>query len=730
MKTKITFYLATLLLNSFFMLLTLNANAQAPNYLWAKNAGGGNYYGTNSFTVDKNGNSYVTGSFNNASIKFGAITLTNADSLGSSDIFIVKYDPFGNVLWAKSAGGNYDDNGIAVVVDTAGNVYFAGSFTSSSIKFGTKTLTNIKSGTSDLFIVKYDTRGNVIWAKSEGSTDNDDVSAITVSKNGNIYLTGGFSSPSISFDSFTLTNNSKSGYYDIYIVKLNTTGNTLWAKSAGGHSSDLGTSVIVDANENLSLAGYFSSNSISLGKYTLINNDTSGTSTDTFIIRYNASGTLLWANSAGGTQYEISSFVTVDANGNSCVVGYFSSDLITFGADSLINTKNIAGNAYDMFIVKYNTSGKVVWAKSEGGPDYEKAYSVNVDANGNFYVTGKFSSKYISFGKDTLTNADTTGNQDIFIVKYDGSGNALWAERAGGTDSDVAYSIALDTKGNVYVAGYFYSPSIIFGSDTLNKDVNYNADIFIVKLGSTIILPSYSITVSASPSNGGSVNGSGNYTSGTTATITANANTGYTFTNWTENGIQVATNTTYTFTVSTNRNLVANFTANTPSAYTIDVIAKPDIGGSISIAGTPISGTITTVVAEANPGYTFTKWTEFGITVSINPSYSFTLTSNRNLVANFIITPTGIVNQEMNNLIHVYPNPSTGVFNVQLNSTETTQLKVSDSFGKSVYQNKDISPSQITIGISIDLSSQTNGVYFLEITTGKNTRTEKIILEK
>lgn len=144
----------------------------------------------------------------------------------------------------------------------------------------------------------------------------------------------------------------------------------------------------------------------------------------------------------------------------------------------------------------------------------------------------------------------------------------------------------------------------------------------------------YTISVSASPSNGGNVSGGGTYQQDQSCTVSATANSGYTFVNWTENGTQVSTNANYTFTVTGNRNLVANFQAQ-PQQYTINVSASPTNGGNVTGGGTYQQGQTCTVSATANSGYTFINWTENGTQVSTNAIYSFTVTSNRNLVAHF-----------------------------------------------------------------------------------------------
>ena len=161
---------------------------------------------------------------------------------------------------------------------------------------------------------------------------------------------------------------------------------------------------------------------------------------------------------------------------------------------------------------------------------------------------------------------------------------------------------------------------------------------------------SYTINVSANPTNGGTVGGGGSYNQGASCTVTASANTGYTFVNWTEGGNVVSTQANYTFTVTGNRTLVANFQAQ-PQNYTISVSANPTNGGTVTGGGTYQQGQSCTVRATANNGYTFTNWTENGNVVSTNAAYTFNVTGNRTLVANFT---------QQNYTISVSANPTNG----------------------------------------------------------------------
>lgn len=167
----------------------------------------------------------------------------------------------------------------------------------------------------------------------------------------------------------------------------------------------------------------------------------------------------------------------------------------------------------------------------------------------------------------------------------------------------------------------------------------------------TIAVPSYNIAVNANPTEGGTVTGGGEYSAGQSCTVTATANTGYTFANWTENGTVVSTNASYTFTVEANRNLVANFSNIT---YTITVSANPSNSGTATGGGTYIHGQSCTVIATSADGYTFMNWTENGNVVSTNANYTFTVAGDRTLVANFEEQAPDTYN------INVSPNPNVG----------------------------------------------------------------------
>ena len=381
-----------------FCFLNNIAYAQTPNWLWATSSGGlGNDYGS-SVATDASGNIYVAGVFASSTITFGSYTLTN---MGLSDVFLAKYDVNGNVLWAKSAGGTNDDEPTSVSVDASGNVYLAGYFNSSTLTFGATSLTN--AGSWDIFLTKYDSNGNVHWAKSACGTETDQALSVAVDVSGNIYMAGYFWSTTLIFGSYTLTNVGK---YDIFLTKYDANGNVLWAKSAGGAEEEQALSVAVDVSGNAYVAGIFGSSTISFGSTTLTNAGFD----DIFLAKYDVNGNVLWAKSAGGTDYDEMGSVAADISGNIYVAGYFASPTITFGSTTLTNA-----GWNDMFLAKYDANGNVLWAKSAGGADVEYASSAAADASGNIFVAGSFLGSTITFGSIILTNANTGGADLFFV---------------------------------------------------------------------------------------------------------------------------------------------------------------------------------------------------------------------------------------------------------------------------------------------------------------------------
>ena len=174
------------------------------------------------------------------------------------------------------------------------------------------------------------------------------------------------------------------------------------------------------------------------------------------------------------------------------------------------------------------------------------------------------------------------------------------------------------------------------GSNAYQTDASENT-IHVVKVVHNPSAAYYTITATANPTNGGTVSGGGTYTSGSTCTLHATPNNGYSFVKWTKNGTQISTNPNYSFTVTGNASYVAHFQQSTTN-YTITATANPSNAGSITGTGSYAAGSTCTLHATPNSGYVFMNWIENGVAVSTNANYSFTVTGNRNLVAVFDVS--------------------------------------------------------------------------------------------
>lgn len=372
--------------------LMFHSFSQNPNWLWAKSAGGIDGDAGRSICSDLIGNVFVTGVYNAPTISFGSITLTNAG--GGADIFIVKYDSLGNTLWAKSVGGTGSDGSYSITTDASGNVLVTGFFMSPTITFGSTTLTN--TGSSDVFIVKYDPSGNLLWVNSVAGISQDNGSSIATDANKNVIVTGYFKSPSISFGTDTL-NNSAMPYFDIFVVKYDSLGNFLWANSAQGNSSDFSYSTSVDGNSNIFLTGRYTSPTITFDTVTLNN----AGSENIFVVKYDSLGNVIWAKTEGSTAFDGAYGISTDDIGNVLITGYFTSPSVTFGS---ITLSNASTPSLDMYVVKYNSSGNVLWAKLISGSWDEFGNGISTNSSGDVFVTGTFRSPSITIGSTILNN--------------------------------------------------------------------------------------------------------------------------------------------------------------------------------------------------------------------------------------------------------------------------------------------------------------------------------------
>ncbi len=456
--------------------------AQAPDWQWAikQMSGGGGNDAAESIVTDADGNIFMTGSFQSETLTFGSITLNNVNA-PNQDLFLAKFNSAGVVIWALRAGGTQADYGLSLSIDPSGNIYLGGFFKSTSITFGGTTLSNPGAPFGDPFLAKFDTNGNVIWAKkSSNALSSDAIISVAADQAGDVYATGHFISDQITFGGITLTNTGTETQ-ELFIVKYSSSGTVLWAKSIGGSGDEIGNAVVVDKQGSVFLTGQFSSSSVLVGSTTLTN--INSPNTDLFLAKYNSSGDVLWANRAGGLDSDYLLSLSADEDGNVYGAGYLKSASISFGSITLSNEGSPFG---DSFLAKFDTNGQCLWAQTASNSESsDAATNVTTDHLGNVYITGHFLSEIISFGATTLTNVSAPA-QDIYIAKYDGNGNPLWAASTGGDQNDVGNAVTCDAVGNVFLAGIFQSGEITFTSTTLTNSGFSTNDLFLSKIGATV----------------------------------------------------------------------------------------------------------------------------------------------------------------------------------------------------------------------------------------------------
>lgn len=441
----------------------------AQEWLWAVNAGGAASDEAFSTATDKEGNIYLTGYFGPDGISFGNTSLTNR---GNYDIFIAKYNPDGEPIWARSAGGTGNDFGFSITVDPTGNICLTGTFENDSIHIGSTSLENL--GGYDVFMAKYDELGNLLWAKSAGGAESDQGYGITTDSEANIYITGQLTSSSIQFDQTTIFNSSV-GFSEIFLAKFDAGGNIQWGKTAAGSNNDIAYSIASGGSDDLYITGFFRSLSIGFDQVLLLN---SAPAREMFIAKYSTGGDILWAKRAGGELNDLAYSVNRISDEIVAVTGSFRSDSIIFGNTVLKNTQV---GALNFFVAQYDSSGQVIAAAGGGGLYDDHGFCAAADHSNSLFLAGGYLSQAMILENDTLMNSgDSTF--EMFILKYGPAGNILWSESIGGSEDDYINWMKPDASNHIYVVGYFGSSAVQFGKTTLQN--NGGGDLFIAKLSS------------------------------------------------------------------------------------------------------------------------------------------------------------------------------------------------------------------------------------------------------
>jgi hypothetical protein len=331
--------------------------------------------------TDGLGNVYISG------YSSGSLGGPNA---GGRDAFLSKYDSAGNRLWIRQLGSSDSDSSYGVAVDAPGNAYMAGYIEGAA------------GSTADAFVSKLDPAGNVIWSRGGTSWD------VALDPLGNVLACGQAS--------------GIGGYGDFLVSKYDPAGSLTWTRQFGSANSESVSGVAADGSGNVYLSGSTRDPYV-------------GGLNDILLCKYDAAGNLAWHRQLGSPsgEYDTSTGVAADASGNVYVTGWTSGSI---GGQNAGNT--------DTFLLKYNTTGDLVWTRQLGTSGCDQAGAIAVDQAGRIYITG--------YTSESL-NGPSAGNADVFVAKFDAGGSMVWTCQFGSSDYDNGWGITVDALGNVYVTG-------------------------------------------------------------------------------------------------------------------------------------------------------------------------------------------------------------------------------------------------------------------------------------
>lgn len=304
----------------------------------------------------------------------------------------------------------------AVAVDASNNLYVAGVTTGS--------LRDLNSGLRDVWLSKYNSAGELLWTNQFGSSETDFVISIATDNTGDLYLTG-------------LTEGNLGGerigpISDAWIAKYDSDGNQQWVQKINGTKGrpTSGNSLDIDADGNIYLSGVTDSFNPEGAVLPI--------STDFWVAKYDSNGSQLWFQKLGlledGTEFDENYSNAVDRDGNVYSTGFTTGNLASPNA-----------GLYDVWLTKHDTNGQLEWIRQFGTEDYEWAWGVDTDSQGNIYLGG------YTLGNLEGTNA---GSYDAWITKYDNQGNQLWTQQFGTPGDDEVFSLKIDSNDNIFLAGY------------------------------------------------------------------------------------------------------------------------------------------------------------------------------------------------------------------------------------------------------------------------------------
>lgn len=415
-----------------------------------------NYGGPQAGTVSVStaGNLIITGTFNETIDLGGGEIKASAQP----NFFVAKYSASGEPIWSAKGGGG-DDFAQGAAMDADGNAVLAGSF-NGKVDLGSGEL----SGNNNLFLSRYSPSGEPLWSKSYGiDQEFDSITGTAVSPDGNIYLTGR-AGGSLNFGGGAL---APGQWQTMFVAKLDSSGKAAWARGFSTVNYIESRDIAIDGKGNTFIMGSFSGD-VDLGGGPLGNFDSYGY----YIAKFDANGKFAWSKGyapQNGGLYIVD--LAADAEGNVIMAGHMN-DTVDFGGGPLTST-----GFNDIFLVKLGSDGSHRFSKRFGAADnYQQLAAAAVDGGGNIYLGGTFE-QTLNFGTQPLQAQ--AGGSDLFLAKFDGSGNAVESKSFGGPSWESLRSMTVDNWGNAILFGQF-NTTIDFGMGVL--DAGTGSKLFLARI--------------------------------------------------------------------------------------------------------------------------------------------------------------------------------------------------------------------------------------------------------
>jgi hypothetical protein len=386
---------------------------------------------------DKSGNILLAGSFG-GSINLGGTTLNSA---GSDDVFVAKFSPAGQLMWAKSFGDGNVQTASGIGVDANGNVYVTGNF-KGSINFGGGALAASGTLFIDVFLAKLSSDGSHVWSQKFGDANVQNVRGLSVDTAGNLVIAGFFQND-INFGGGTLT--SGGGLYDVFVAKFNTGGTHQWSRRFGDGTADQSArAVSLDAAGNVYLAGDVNG-AIDFGGGAM----TATANPSAFVAKLDSLGNATWVKMSTGEAMNkaYGNAIAVGPNGEVAVGGYFRGTF-DFGGMPVTNA-----GPDDAYVTLFSAAGAHTYTKTFGDSESQSATGVAIAPNGEVFVAGNFSG---SFDLETGMPSMSAGAFDGYLARLDSKGCPAWLRTYPGPNVQLTQAMALDpTTGGVALTGSF-----------------------------------------------------------------------------------------------------------------------------------------------------------------------------------------------------------------------------------------------------------------------------------